>query len=47
MKNSLYLKLKNLKKPDFLLLEYLLERNKVSWLVTDKQLLEKAKEKRE
>lgn len=44
--NSLYLKLKNLNKQDFLLIEYLVSSKKVCWLLTDSQLKEKAKEKK-
>jgi len=37
----LYLKLKNLSKQDFLLIEYLVSNKKVCWLLTEKELLNK------
>ena len=45
----LYVKCRNLSKPDFLLIQFLLENNKLCWILTDEDLtkyLKKNKKKK-
>ena len=43
--NLLYVKLKNVKKHDLLLIEYLISEKKVAWFLTEEQLKEMEKKK--
>ena len=43
MNNLLYVKFKDMKKPDLLILEYFVTQKKVGWILTEEQL-KKAKE---